>query len=104
MIKLTTPDAEQVAAVLEALAETIRESNEVPSTPFQVNTTDFRIELRLIQSASVVVVDKCGNCRGYRRGQGSVAYCNDPRSSRKDRIVKEDARPCQSYERVTNGK
>lgn len=102
VIKLSNQDAEQVATVLEQLAATVRELNEVPSTSFQVNTSNVRIELKIIQRAESI--HNCGNCRAFRRGQGAVGYCDDPRSPRKSQVVQEDARPCQSYERVHNGK
>jgi len=102
VIKLSSQDAEQVAAVLEGLAVTVRETGEVPWVPFQVDTADLRIELKIIERAESA--HNCGNCRGYRRGQGIVSYCDDLISLRKGQVVKEAARPCQSYERVTNGK
>jgi len=101
MIKLSDQDAAQTATILEQLAATIRESSEVPSTIFQINATSVRIELKVTQSAGIVY--NCGNCRGFRRGQGVASYCDDPRSPRKDQVVKDTARPCQSYERVANG-
>ena len=102
MMKLSGLDAERVAVVLEGLAEVIRQRGEVPTIPFQINATDLRIELKLIQSASGL--RQCGNCRGFRRGQGVVSYCDDSRSPRKNQIVAEGASPCQSYERVRDGK
>jgi len=101
VLKLRDTDKTQVANALEGLAATIRETGEVPSTSFQINTTGVRIELKLVQLAGIVY--NCGNCRGFRRGQGVVGYCDDPRSPRTDQVTEAEYRPCQSYERVTNG-
>ena len=101
MIRLKDHDAQQVATALEGLASTIRQTNEVPASSFQVNTEGVRMELKVIPNASTV--HSCGTCRGFRRGQGVVGYCDDPRSPRKDTVVPPESKPCQSYERVHNG-
>jgi hypothetical protein len=101
MIRLKPEDAKALATALTGLAATVTELHEIPSTPFQINTSSFRIELKVIQSAQLVYT--CGNCRGYRRGQGSVSYCDDPRSLRTGTVVLPGAKPCQCYERVHNG-
>ena len=98
MIRLKDHDAQQVATALEGLATTIRDTKEVPASSFQVNTTGVLMELKVVLNADTIY--NCGNCRGFRRGQGVVGYCDDPRSPRNSMVVASDAKPCQCYERV----